>query len=151
MDSRRETIQRTALNLPVEEMIRHLGSRFDLTPDLTPPQEANGARETTERTNSIINSILTSRGEQSTGVSLDDVDLTPSSTTGNEVMSFRIHSLYLQRQSQIRGAARFTSLTSALSSAERLAEAYFRSNPVGRNQEQPPPVDDRDSSQTLLL
>ncbi|KAK6232300.1 hypothetical protein QQP08_016505 [Theobroma cacao] len=152
VDSLRQTIQRTALNLPVEEMIRRLGSRFDLTRDLTPPREANGARETTERANSILNRILTSRGlrgEQNTGVSLDDVDLTPSSTTGNEVMSSRVHSLYLQRQSQIRRTSRITSLTSALSSAERIVEAYFRSNPVGRNQEQPPAVDDRDSFSSI--
>ncbi|XWS43253.1 hypothetical protein CRYUN_Cryun16bG0087000 [Craigia yunnanensis] len=152
VDSLRQTIQRTALNLPVEEMIRHLGSRFDLTRDLTPPQEANGSHETTERTNSVLNRILTARGlhgEQNTVVSLDDVDLTPSSTTGTDFTSSRIHSFYLQRQSQLRRAARLTSLSSALSSAERLVEEYFRSNPVGRNPEQSAAVDDRDSFSSI--
>ncbi|OMO62980.1 Zinc finger, RING-type [Corchorus capsularis] len=151
VDSWRQTIQRTALNLPVEEMIRRLGSRFDLTRDLTPPREASSGRETTDRTSSVLNRILTPRlrGEQNTVVSLDDVDLAPSTTTGTEVSS-RIQSLLVQRHSQLRRAARLTSLSSALSSAERLVEAYFRSNPVGRNQEQPPPpVDDRDSFSSI--
>ncbi|XP_022744031.1 uncharacterized protein LOC111294983 [Durio zibethinus] len=151
VDSWRQTIQRTALNLP-EEMIRRLGSRFDLTHDLTPSREANGGRETTERTNSILDRILTSRGlrvEQNAIVSLGDVDLTPSSTTGIDVMSSRIHSLFHQRESHLRRSARFTSPSSALSSAERLVEAYIRSNPAERNQEQPPAVDDRDSFSSI--
>ncbi|XVF07388.1 hypothetical protein REPUB_Repub06bG0134600 [Reevesia pubescens] len=149
MDSWRQTIQRTALNIPVEEMIRRLGSRFDLTRDLTPPREANGARETTDRTDSVLNRFFISRGLQNTVVSIDDVDLTPSSTTGTDVMSSRIQSLFLQRRSQLRRAARLSSLSSALSSAERLVETYFRSNPVGRNQEQPSAVDDRDSFSSI--
>ncbi|XVF55996.1 hypothetical protein PTKIN_Ptkin06aG0080700 [Pterospermum kingtungense] len=152
VDSWRQTIQRTALNLPVEEMIRRLGNRFDFTRDMTPSRDANGSREATERTNSVLNRILTSRGlrgEQNTVVSVDDVDLTPSSTTGTDVMSSQIHSLYLQRESQLRRAARLTSLSSALSSAERLVEAYFRSSPGGRNQEQQSAVDDRDSFSSI--
>ncbi|KAB2013195.1 hypothetical protein ES319_D09G140800v1 [Gossypium barbadense] len=148
VESWRQTIQRTALNLPVEEMIRRLGSRFDLTRDLTPPREA----ETTEITDSVLNRILTSRGlrgEQTTVVSLDDVDLRPSSTNGTDVMSSRVQSLFRQRQSQLRRAARFTSLSSGLNSTERIVEAYLRSNAVGRNQEQPPQVDDRDSFSSI--
>ena len=38
-----------------------------------------------------------------------------------------------------------SSLSTALNSAERLVEAYLRNHAIGRNQEQPPPVDDRDS------
>ncbi|MBA0830163.1 hypothetical protein Goarm_014707 [Gossypium armourianum] len=147
VESWRQTIQRTALNLPVEEMIRRLGSRFDLTRDLTPPREA----ETTEITDSVLNRILTSRGlrgEQTTVVSLDDVDLRPSSTNGTDVMSSRVHSLFRQRQSQLRRVARFTSL-SGLNSTERIVEAHLRSNAVGRNQEQPPQVDDRDSFSSI--
>ena len=148
VDSWRQTIQRTALNLPAEEMIRRLGSRFDWTRDLT-PREANGPRETTERTNSVLHRILTARGvggDQNTVVSIDDVDVTPSSTTGTDVMPSRIQSLL---QSQLRRSARLTSLSSALHSAERLVEAYFRSSPAGRNQEQPSPVDDRDSFSSI--
>ncbi|KAL4380073.1 hypothetical protein GQ457_02G041030 [Hibiscus cannabinus] len=153
VDSWRQTIQRSPLSLPVEEVIRRIGSRFDLVRDLNPPREANGSRGTAERTDSMLNRILTSRefrGEQNAVVPLDDVDLTPSSTPGTDVMSSRIHSLYLQRQSYLRRAARFTSLSSTLSSAERMAEAYFRGSSVGRNQEQPPAVvDDRDSFSSI--
>ncbi|KAH1084372.1 hypothetical protein J1N35_024133 [Gossypium stocksii] len=154
VDSWRQTIQRTPLNLPVEEMIRRIGSRFDLVRDLTPPREASGSRETAERTNSVLNRILTSRGlrgEQNAVVPLDDVAMTPSSTTSTDLVSSRIHSLYLQRQSHLRRAARLTSLSSALNSAERMVEAIFRGNPVGRNQEQAPPavVDDRDSFSSI--
>ncbi|KAK8484606.1 hypothetical protein V6N13_009380 [Hibiscus sabdariffa] len=152
VESWRQTIQRTALNLPVEEMIRRLGSRFDLTHDLTPPREANGARGTTEIADSVLNRILTSRGlrgDQTTVASLDDVDLRPSSTNGTDVMSSRITSLSRQRQSQLRRVARFTSLSSVLSSTERIVEDYFRSNLLGRNQEQQPPVDDRDSFSSI--
>ncbi|KAL4353628.1 hypothetical protein GQ457_06G025230 [Hibiscus cannabinus] len=153
LDSWRQTIQRTPLNLPVEEMIRRIGSRFELARELTQPREANVSRGTVERTDSMLNRILTSRefrGEQNAVVPLDDVELTPSSTTGTDAMSSRIHSLYLQRQSYLRRAARFTSLSSALSSAERMAEAYFRGNSAGRNQEQSPAVvDDRDSFSSI--
>ncbi|MBA0740073.1 hypothetical protein Gogos_013296 [Gossypium gossypioides] len=148
VESWRQTIQRTALNLPVEEMIRRLGSRFDLTRDLTPQREA----DTTEITDSVLNRILTSRGlrgEQTTVVSLDDVDLRPSSTNGTDVMSSRVHSVFRQRQSQLRRVARFTSLSSGLNSTERIVEAYLRSNAVGRNQEQPPQLDDRDSFSSI--
>ncbi|KAE8671664.1 hypothetical protein F3Y22_tig00111941pilonHSYRG00071 [Hibiscus syriacus] len=135
-----------------EEMIRQIGSRFDLVRDPTPPREANGSRGTVERTDSMLNRILTSRefrGDQNAVLPLDDVDLTPSSTTGTEAMSSRIQSLYPQRQSYLRRAARFTTL-SALSSAERMAETNFRGNLVGRNQEQQPAVvDDRDSFSSI--
>lgn len=148
VDSWRQIIQRSAFNLPIGEMIRSIGSRFHLTPDPTPSQLVNTAQETAERTHSVLNRIMTSRRlhrAQNTVASLDDVDLMPSSSTSTDVMSSRIHSLFLERQSQLRRSARITSLSSALTSAERLVEAYFRRNVVGRNQEQPPPVNDRDS------
>ncbi|MBA0642229.1 hypothetical protein Goklo_026657 [Gossypium klotzschianum] len=148
VDSWRQIIQRSAFNLPIGEMIRSIGSRFHLTRDPTPSQLANTAQETAERTHSVLNRIMASRRlhrAQNTVASLDDVDLMHRSSTSNDVMSSRIHSLFLERQSQLRRSARITSLSSALTSAERLVEAYFRRNLVGRNQEQPPPVNDRDS------
>ncbi|KAE8688898.1 omega-6 desaturase, endoplasmic reticulum [Hibiscus syriacus] len=150
VESWRQTIQRTTLNLSVEEMVLHIGSRFDLGNDLT-PRESNGARGITEIADSILNRILTSRGlrgEQTTVASLD-VDSRPSSTNGTDVMYSRIHSLFRQRESQLRRVARLTSLSSALSSTERIVEAYIRSNPVGRNQEQPTPADDRVSFSSI--
>ncbi|KAE8664199.1 omega-6 desaturase, endoplasmic reticulum [Hibiscus syriacus] len=154
VESWRQTIQRTSLNVPVEEMIRRIGSRFDLVRDLTSPREANGSRGNAERTDSMLNRISTSRefrGEQNAVVPLDDVDPTPSITPGTDITSSsRLHSLYLQRQSYLRRAARLTSLLSTVSSTERMVDAYFRGNSVGRNQEQPPAVvDDRDSFSSI--
>ncbi|KAL6585309.1 hypothetical protein OROMI_004598 [Orobanche minor] len=45
--------------------------------------------------------------------------------------------------------ANISHLTSALSSAERLVELYFHNHPVERTQEQPVPVDDRDSISSI--
>ncbi|KAE8733973.1 hypothetical protein F3Y22_tig00000913pilonHSYRG00025 [Hibiscus syriacus] len=58
VDSWRQTIQRTPLNLPVEEMIRRIGSRFDLVRDLTPPREVNVSLGTAVRTGSMLNRIF---------------------------------------------------------------------------------------------
>lgn len=150
VESLRQTIQRTAFGLPVEEMIRQIGSRFELTRDSTPPGDTNGTRDTTERTNTFINRVLTSqmRAVQNPAVPVEEVDLTQNSTVGHEVAYHR--SMLFQRQAHLRRAARISSLSSALSSAERLVEAYFRSNPAGRNQDQAPPVDDRDSFSSIV-
>ncbi|PQQ11537.1 RING finger protein 219 [Prunus yedoensis var. nudiflora] len=159
VESLRQTIQRSAFNFPVEEMIRRLGNRFDLTRDIVQPLEPENARETAERTNTLLNRILTSRGlrrEQNPVALADDVvDLTQGSMTGLETgENRRLQSLLLRRSQSHRAA--FSSLSSALSSAERLVEAYFRSHPTstGRNQEQqqqqqPAPVDDRDSFSSI--
>jgi E3 ubiquitin-protein ligase RNF5 len=65
---------------------------------------------------------------------VNDVDL----GGGNREVQF-----FLLRRSQSHRAI-LSSLSSVLTSAERLVEAYFRSNSLGRNQEQPPTsVDDR--------
>ncbi|KAK4799741.1 hypothetical protein SAY86_025106 [Trapa natans] len=39
VESMRQPYHRTAINIPLEEMIQRLGSRFDLTRDLVPPAE----------------------------------------------------------------------------------------------------------------
>ncbi|KAI3782469.1 hypothetical protein L2E82_12516 [Cichorium intybus] len=59
VESWRQTIQRNAFTMPMEEMIRRLGSRFDLTRDLVPGQPEN-LREVTS--NSLLNRYLNSRG-----------------------------------------------------------------------------------------
>ncbi|GKV25852.1 hypothetical protein SLEP1_g35234 [Rubroshorea leprosula] len=148
VESFRQTIRRTALNLPVEEMIRRLGSRFDLTRDLTPPRDANGAQESTERISPFINRIFTSRGmhaEQDSAVLLEDVNLTQGNTAGPEG-SYR--AIPLQRESRLLRRAARISLSSPRSSAERFVEHYFRSHSIGRNQEHAP-VDDRDSFSSI--
>ncbi|XP_062112184.1 uncharacterized protein LOC133823428 [Humulus lupulus] len=150
VESLRQTIQRSALNFPVEEMIRRLGSRFDLTRDFSQPHEPESARETAERT-SLLNRFLTTRGlrrEQNPVEPTDEdvVDLNQSNMVGPEVVeNRRLQSLFIRRTPQ-RGA--FPSLSSSLSSA--LFFEAFRNHPPNRNQEQqPPPVDDRDSFSSI--
>ncbi|CAI9101006.1 OLC1v1038220C1 [Oldenlandia corymbosa var. corymbosa] len=179
VESLRQVIQRTALNLPMEEMIRLLNGRFDLsqvhthnsTVDAPPPP-----RESPERTTSFLNRFLSSRGirrespNNVLSVSPDDVvvDLShPSDSTHPELIgesqsqSRRISSLFLRRSNSSQ-AATISHLTSALSSAERLVESYFRSNnpppPVSaerdhhhhhQEQQQTLPPDDRDSISSI--
>ncbi|XP_027188473.1 uncharacterized protein [Cicer arietinum] len=154
VESLRQTIQRNAFALPVEEMIRRLGSRIDLTRDLVQPNESENARGTAERTTSLLSRFLTSRGmrrEQNPVASPDDVaGSNQNNVNGAELGedNRRVQSLLLRRSQSHR--ATLSTLSSALTSAERLVEAYFRSNPLGRNQEQPPPsVDDRDSFSSI--
>ncbi|TKY62527.1 E3 ubiquitin-protein ligase RMA3 [Spatholobus suberectus] len=155
VESLRQTIQRNAFALPVEEMIRRLGSRIDLTRDLVQPHEPDNARETAERTTSLLSRFLTARGmrrEQNLGAPQEDVmGLTQNNVNTSEAGDNpgRVQSILLRRTQSHR--ATLSTLSSALTSAERLVEAYFRSNPLGRNQEQPPPppVDDRDSFSSI--
>ncbi|MED6130437.1 hypothetical protein PIB30_000937 [Stylosanthes scabra] len=140
-------------------MIRRLGSRIDLTRDLLHPHEPDNARETAERTSSLLSRFLTSRGirrEQNAGAPPPDdvVGLTHNNANVNVTVNSheagdnrRAQSLLLRRTQSHR--ATLSTLSSALNSAERLVEAYFRSHPLGRNQEQPPPVDDRDSFSSI--
>ncbi|XP_057438768.1 uncharacterized protein LOC130730712 [Lotus japonicus] len=155
VESLRQTIQRNAFALPVEEMIRRLGSRIDLTRDLVQPNEPDNAREQAERTTSLLSRFLTSRGmrrEQNPVAPQpqDDVVGLPQNNVGNAAEvgdNRRVQSLLLRRTQSHR--ATLTTLSSALTSAERLFEAYLRSNPLNRNQEQPPPVEDRDSFSSI--
>ncbi|KAI3801401.1 hypothetical protein L1987_29506 [Smallanthus sonchifolius] len=67
VESFRQTIQRNVFTMPMEEMIRRLGSRFDLTRDLVQGQGlshsflAENPREISERNNSLLNRFLASR------------------------------------------------------------------------------------------
>ncbi|KAF3442656.1 hypothetical protein FNV43_RR16572 [Rhamnella rubrinervis] len=158
VESLRQTIQRTALSIPVEEMIRRLGSRFDLTRDLIQSQEATeSAIETAERAslfnNSLLNRILTSRARRENIVAPptdDAVDLMQSSLTTHEAGENRPLLLLRRTITQRTPLTSLPSLSSQLN--ERYVESYFRSHPTGRNQqEQPPPpsVDDRDSFSSI--
>lgn len=149
VESLRQTFQRNAFSFPVEEMIRRLGSRFDLTRDFSQPQEPESVRETAERTN-LLNRFLTTRGlrrEQNPVEPADDVmDLNQTSMVGPEVAeNRRLQSVLLRRTQSQRTA--FSSFSSAL-----FLEA-LRSQPTSRNHEQqpppPPPVDDRDSFSSI--
>ncbi|KAM7262618.1 hypothetical protein ACFE04_000301 [Oxalis oulophora] len=150
VESLRQTIQNTPFGFPVEEMIRRLGSRFDLNP----ARDSENTLDTAERTNFLLNRILTSRGlrgEQSPAPPPDDtVDLTESDSIGTGTgtrETRRLHSLLLRRQSSSPGVVNSLSFNnSALSSA---FEAYLRNRPASRNQEQPTSVDDRDSFSSI--
>lgn len=154
VESLRQTLQRNAFALPVEEMIRRLGSRIDLTRDLVQPNEQDAARETAERTTSLLSRFLTARGmrreQQNIGTPPGDVmGLAQNNVNAADAGDnrSRVQSHLLRRTQSHR--ATLSTLSSALTSAERLVEAYFRSNPLGRNQEQAPPVDDRDSFSSI--
>ncbi|KAK7285470.1 hypothetical protein RJT34_20243 [Clitoria ternatea] len=153
VESLRQTIQRNAFALPVEEMMRRLGSRIDLTRDLVNPHEPESARETAERTTTLLSRFLTTRGmrrEQNLAAPPpeDVVGLTQNNVNTSEAGDNRRVQSHLLRRTQSHRAT-LSTLSSALNSAERLVEAYFR-NPLGRNQEQPPPpVDDRDSFSSI--
>ncbi|PRQ44448.1 hypothetical protein RchiOBHm_Chr3g0479381 [Rosa chinensis] len=153
-ESLRQTIQRSAFTFPVEEMIRRLGSRFDLSRDLVQPTEDTPQETAAERTNGLLNRILTSRAlrrEQIQLAQTEIVDLTQANITSLDTGdNRRLQSMLLRRTQSHR--ATLSSLSSALSSAERLVEAYFHNHPITpavRNQEPPPPVDDRDSFSSI--
>lgn len=150
VESLRQAIQRTAFTMPMDEMLRRLTNRYDLSQ--VHPHNADTPRDSPERSNSLLNRILTSRGmrrEQNNVISPDDVvDLTQSSPTNSEVGESRRISSFLLRRSNSNQAA-ISHLTSSYNYTERLVESYFRNNPVDRNQEQPLPVDDRDSISSI--
>lgn len=154
VESWRHTIQRNAFAVPMEEMIRRLGSRFDLSRDLVQVNSRNSDSpdESPERNSSLLNRILTSRGmrrEQNTVLPSEDVvDLSQSSPTNSEVGESRRMLPFLIRRSQYHRAASISNITSVLSS-ERAVESYFRTHPVEWNQEHPPAVDDRDSVSSI--
>lgn len=146
VESWRQAIQRTAFTIPMEEMIRRLNNRFDLSQ--VHPHDID---ESPERSSSLLNRILTSRGmrrEQNNVVPPDDVvDLTQSSPTNLEAgESHQISSLLVHRSNSNR-AASISPLTSALGSAG--IESFYRTHQVERNQEQTLPVDDRDSVSSI--
>ncbi|XP_061965812.1 uncharacterized protein LOC133689787 [Populus nigra] len=177
VESLRQTASRHLSSFPVEEMIRRLGRRFDLPRDLSPPQDSNGSRGAADRTQSILNRIMTYRGmraEQNPIAPPDEmvdltqtrptspvggytrrlhdiVDLIHSGTAGTETgPTRRANGLLLRRsQAQSLRSSTHTAFSSALNSTERIAETYFRNHPTGRNQEQPQPVDDRDSFSSI--
>ncbi|XP_050228864.1 uncharacterized protein LOC126678040 [Mercurialis annua] len=157
VESWRQTIQRSSFSFPMEEMIRRLGSRFDLTRDLNPVQDASGAREMGDRTNALLSRIMTLRGQRSEQNPIappdDIVDLTQSGTSSPESRNARrYHSFLLRRsqsQSQSQRSSAHASHSSALNSTERLIEAYLRHHPTGRTQEPSQPVDDRDSFSSI--
>lgn len=154
VESLRQTMQRSAFTFPVDEMIRRLEHRFDLSRDLVQPTEDSARESATERTNGLLNRILTSRAlrrEQNQVAPTEVVDLTQDNITSLDTGENRRLQAVLLRRTQSHRAT-LSSLSSALSSAERLVEAYFHnrpSTPAVRSQEPSPPVDDRDSFSSI--
>ncbi|XP_073287398.1 uncharacterized protein [Primulina huaijiensis] len=162
VESWRQAIQRTAFTIPMEEMIRRLGSTFELNREFSQAQPRNidDPHDSPERSNSLLNRILTSRGmrREQTHVpvlpSEDLIDLRESSPTDYEVRDSHRLSSFLLRRSNSHPAAALLNLTSVINSAEslaaeRLVESYFHDHPVDINQELPPPADDRDSLSSI--
>ncbi|KAF7850096.1 hypothetical protein BT93_L5861 [Corymbia citriodora subsp. variegata] len=140
-ESFRQVVQRSPLHFPMEDIIRHLGSRFDLTQDLTQPPESSDIRETS-RSNSVLDRILTSRGmrrEQNVVVPPpdDDVHFLRDNIPTTDRRESRQLSLLIRRSQSYRNATAVP------------MESHFHDYNLGRNEEQPPSVDDRDSFSSI--
>lgn len=133
VESWRQTIQRNAYPIPMEEMIR-LGSGFDFSRDLVEvqPQTVESLNESPERNRSLLNRILTSRAMHQ--------EQTPNETIDRGVAS------YLRRSHTYRSAptAELANIT------QRMIESYIRYTSAERLiQDQPIPADDRDSVSSI--
>ncbi|KAA8516979.1 hypothetical protein F0562_017203 [Nyssa sinensis] len=140
VESWRQTIQRTAFTVPMEEMIRRLGNRVDLAGDLLqvqPQDTTDSTQNSPERNNHLLNRFLNSRGmrrERNTVPPDDVVDLTHPTNSG--VGESRWLSSLLLRRSHSHRAA-------------RIFESYFRHHPVEANHGHGPPIDDTDSVSSI--
>ncbi|KAL6509101.1 hypothetical protein OROGR_023208 [Orobanche gracilis] len=158
IESWRQAIQRSAFTIPMEEMIRRLGSTFDLSREL-PQIEARNVdglsvspeRSNNNNNNSLLNRILTSRGLRRERTPSDEVvGLTTEGVQNYDSINRRILSLLIRRSNSHR-AASLSNMATAMQSAESLAavESYINGNHVERNQERVGPVDDRDSVSSI--
>ncbi|GAB4843774.1 hypothetical protein Ancab_013739 [Ancistrocladus abbreviatus] len=153
VESLRQAIQRTASSFPMDDIIRRLDGRYDVTRDLLQQQDIdNGSRDGLERGNFLLNRILTSRGlrrEQNMVVPAEVVvDLAQDSVTRPEVSEHRRLSSLIYRRSHPQRVSS-SSLSSVMTSGERFLEASGRGTLPARSQEQPPSVDDRDSFSSI--
>ncbi|XP_074307015.1 uncharacterized protein LOC141642197 [Silene latifolia] len=143
VESLRQTIQRTASLFPMEEMIRRLGARFELTRDFFHLPGGEGDSEASTRA-SLLNRIMTTRAlqrERSSAASSENVvDLTQDRP---EAVPRRLPPLTYRRGQSHRSGSGGTSL-------ERFVEASLRRSPPIRSQEmQPSSLDDRDSFSSI--
>ncbi|CAH8362131.1 unnamed protein product [Eruca vesicaria subsp. sativa] len=166
IESLRNTIQRSPFTIPMEEMIRRIQSRFERdsthVPDFSSNREAS--ERVNDRANSILNRLMTSRGvrseqnQASAAASAEDINVNPNIAAPDleGETTTRFHPLLIRRHLQSHRVARISNFTSALSSTERLVDAYFRTHPLGRNHthqelnhHSPVVVDDRDSFSSI--
>jgi E3 ubiquitin-protein ligase RNF5 len=151
VESWRQSMQRNAYALPMDEMIRRLGNRFDLTRDLNQALPDGPMPELPERSHLLLNRILTSRGlrrEQfvpSGPLPTDDVvDL-----TGESQIQTQTPSQSQRRPYALRPQAAATRLSRIERMyAERVGYSYFH-NHNSDEQIQIPAVDDRDSVSSI--
>ncbi|XP_043692556.1 uncharacterized protein LOC122642991 [Telopea speciosissima] len=155
------------------QMIRRLGSRFDVMGEWTPPQDLDAADEMPDMPpNSLSNRIITPgiqppdrpnslsilaqmRRQGSGRYSLlersfgrpepEIINLTQGSSGSSEADGIR----QLPSLRSVRSQSRRAASVSHLSSAERLVQAYFLGHPMGRNNTHSPLVEDRDSVSSI--
>ncbi|KAF8403921.1 hypothetical protein HHK36_012027 [Tetracentron sinense] len=146
-------------NIQIEEMIRRINNRLDVTREWAPNQDLEGVLIMPERTNSLANPINTSRGVRREGSGQHPllepslivqpeniVDLSQGSVASSEAEGSSAFTSLLRRRSQSQRAA---ALSFALTFAQRRFEAHFHSHSGRRNHEQSPPAEDRDSVSSI--
>ncbi|KAK7345165.1 hypothetical protein VNO77_15690 [Canavalia gladiata] len=139
----RQTIHRN-VGRDVEGMIRQVESRFELAED----EHGNA-----QSTSSLLRRLATRGMRREHNPAVAPQDDVAQNTVGSSASlardNHRLQALLLRRTQAQRGTTT-TTTTSAFNSAERLIEAFIRSNPLGRNQEQQdPPIEDRDSFSSI--
>lgn len=146
VESLRQTIHRTASAFPMEEMIRRLGARFELTRDFFQLPEGDSTTRDPGERSSLLNRFLTSRGlrrEQTPAIPPEHVvDLTQDRP---EILHRRLPPLTYRRGQSHRSSSGLTP-----AHADRIVQAYLQRSPPRRSQEQQPPsMDDRDSFSSI--
>ncbi|KAK9671622.1 hypothetical protein RND81_12G043000 [Saponaria officinalis] len=165
VESLRQTIQRTASLFPMEEMIRRLGARFELSPDFFQLPGAEGELEPNSRA-SLLNRIMNTRARQREQASMGPVEDTVLNRTMNyqreqssavpppedvvdltqdrpETVPRRLPPLTYRRGQSHRSG-------SGVTPSDRFLEVYLRRSPPLRSQEiQPSSVEDRDSFSSI--
>ncbi|CAM8890033.1 unnamed protein product [Rhodiola kirilowii] len=148
-----ESVQRNNFTMPMEEMIRRLGSRFDLTRDFSANQDLENSVNPPDRNPThLLNRFMTTRAmrrEQILSPPENVVDLTQSEA--DVVEHSGLHARLIRRSAANRSINTTSPFPSSMSTSERVIEAYIRSHPVvvRRPEQQSPPVDDRDSFSSI--
>lgn len=148
-----ESVQRNSFT-NMEEMIRRLGSRFDLTQDFPAHLNVDTAVNLTERNPTfLLNRLMTTRAMRREQIQSPEnvVDLTESRAASPDTLGHRGTQARLLRRSSTRRSPNTNNpFPSSMSTSERVIEAYMRSHPiVVRRPEQSSPVDDSDSFSSI--
>uniref|UniRef100_A0A7N0V0Q1 E3 ubiquitin-protein ligase RMA n=1 Tax=Kalanchoe fedtschenkoi TaxID=63787 RepID=A0A7N0V0Q1_KALFE len=150
-----ESVQRNSFTIPMEEMIRRLGSRFDLTRDFSATQDPENIANPPDRNPAyLLNRLMTTRAlrtDQIVAPPENVLDFTQSrAASPDAVGNSGVHARLLRRPAAHRSINTASPFPSSMSTSERVIEAYIRSHPIiVRRPEQSPPVDDRDSFSSI--